>query len=93
MSFGAYPAIGLKDSRERRDEARKPMADGADPGAVRKVQKAAKQERAASNFRVGSGKVVREVGNGSHGQHGEIAKEKTGEAYHAVPGGLPHCRH
>ncbi|MDR1889813.1 MAG: integrase arm-type DNA-binding domain-containing protein [Zoogloeaceae bacterium] len=42
--------ISLKDARERRDEARKLLANGVDPGEVRKAQKAAKQERAGNSF-------------------------------------------
>jgi integrase len=52
LSFGAYPAIGLKDARARRDEAKKLLANGADPGAVKKAQKAAGRERAANSFEV-----------------------------------------
>jgi integrase len=50
LSFGAYPAVSLKEARERRDEARKLLANGSDPGAVRKAQKVAQQERAANTF-------------------------------------------
>jgi hypothetical protein len=42
LAFGSYPAIGLADARQRRDEARKLLASGTDPGEVRKAQKAAK---------------------------------------------------
>jgi hypothetical protein len=35
----------LKDARERRDEARKLLAAGTDPGENRKAQKANKIER------------------------------------------------
>jgi hypothetical protein len=50
LALGAYPAITLKDARNRRDEAKKLLANGVDPGAVKKAQKAAKQERAANTF-------------------------------------------
>jgi integrase len=39
LAFGAYPEISLADARQRRDEARKQIANGIDPGAVRKAQK------------------------------------------------------
>ena len=52
ISFGVYPDVGLKEARERRDAARKLLADGIDPGENRKVQKAAKVERAANSFEV-----------------------------------------
>jgi integrase len=50
LSFGAYPAVSLKDARERRDEARKLLANGADPGAVKKAQKTERLEHAANTF-------------------------------------------
>jgi len=41
LSLGTYPEIGLADARERKDEARKLLAQGRDPGIVRKAQKQA----------------------------------------------------
>ena len=52
LSFGVYPDVGLKEARDRRDEARKLLANGIDPGENRKLQKAAKVERAANSFEV-----------------------------------------
>lgn len=52
LSFGIYPDIGLKEARERREEARKLLAQGVEPGENRKAQKAAKNERAANSFEV-----------------------------------------
>ncbi|THF64246.1 tyrosine-type recombinase/integrase [Pseudothauera rhizosphaerae] len=52
ISLGTYPDVGLKQARERRDEARKLLADGIDPGEHRKAQKAAGEERAANSFEV-----------------------------------------
>lgn len=40
LSFGAYPAVSLKDARERRDEAKALLAAGVDPAAQRKQDKA-----------------------------------------------------
>jgi integrase len=44
MAFGAYPALSLADARKRREEAKKLLANGVDPGAVRKAQKQAQTE-------------------------------------------------
>jgi integrase len=44
LSLGTYPEISLADARQRRDEARKQVAHGIDPGAVRKAQKQAETE-------------------------------------------------
>jgi integrase len=52
LSLGIYPDVGLKEARERRDAARKMLADGIDPGENRKATKAAKAERAANSFEV-----------------------------------------
>ena len=38
LSFGAYPAVSLKDARERRDEARRLLAKGIDPSAHKRQQ-------------------------------------------------------
>lgn len=52
LALGKYPDVGLKDARERRDDARKLLANEIDPSENRKIQKAAKAERAANSFEV-----------------------------------------
>ena len=49
LSLGTYPDVGLKAARERRDAARKQLAEGIDPGEQRKALKAEKLERAANS--------------------------------------------
>jgi hypothetical protein len=44
VSLGVYPAVGLKDARAKRDEARKHLAAGTDPSAARKAAKAAEAD-------------------------------------------------
>lgn len=44
LALGTYPEISLADARQRRDEARKQLAHGIDPGALRKAQKQAETE-------------------------------------------------
>ncbi|MCX5832150.1 MAG: integrase arm-type DNA-binding domain-containing protein [Deltaproteobacteria bacterium] len=41
LALGSYPEISLADARERKENARKQLANGIDPGAVRKAQKEA----------------------------------------------------
>jgi hypothetical protein len=41
ISLGAYPDVPLKRAREKRDEARKLIADDIDPSAERKAKRAA----------------------------------------------------
>ena len=40
LSLGVYPAVTLKDARQRRDDARKLLANGVDPSQARKAGKA-----------------------------------------------------
>lgn len=40
LSFGAYPAVSLKDARQRREEAKEQLAKGIDPGEQKKEAKA-----------------------------------------------------
>lgn len=52
LSFGTYPDVGLREAREKRDEAKKLMAAGIDPAQNRKAQKAARTEEVANSFEV-----------------------------------------
>ena len=52
LSMGVYPDVSLRDARERRDAARKLLANDVDPGEQRKAVKAAKTERAGNSFEV-----------------------------------------
>jgi len=44
ISLGVYPAVRLRDARDRRDAARKQLAAGIDPSAARKAEKAAEAD-------------------------------------------------
>ena len=46
LSFGAYPAVSLKDARHRRDDARESLAKGIDPGAEKTGQRGRTRKRA-----------------------------------------------
>jgi integrase len=52
VSLGVYPDVSLKDARQRRDEARKLVAAGVDPGENRKAQKMARSDQATNSFEV-----------------------------------------
>ena len=45
LTFKTYPEISLSDARRRRDDARKLVTNGVDPGDVKKAQKAIEQAR------------------------------------------------
>jgi integrase len=42
LTLGAYPDVSLKRAREKRDDARRALADGIDPGAKRRAESDAK---------------------------------------------------
>jgi integrase len=47
LSFGVYPTVSLSDARERRDDARKQLANGTDPGAAKQAAKTSRAEATA----------------------------------------------
>lgn len=72
LSLGTYPDTGLKAVREKRDQARRLVAQGVDPSAVRKAEKASRTEGVVDSFEA----VAREW-------HAEIHVEKV-SAGHAA---------
>jgi integrase len=50
LALGVYPEVSLKMARERRDEARRTLAGGQDPGELRKAAKAQAQHEAVTTF-------------------------------------------
>ena len=52
ISLGVYDDVSLAAAREERDECRKLLAKGIDPGVHRKAQKAARARGAANSFEV-----------------------------------------
>ena len=50
LAFGVYPTVSLKDARERREDARKALSKGEDPGALRKAAKVKVLQEAANTF-------------------------------------------
>lgn len=52
LSLGVYPEVGLKEARDRREEAKRLLGEGVDPSVERKVQKVATVERTANSFEV-----------------------------------------
>jgi hypothetical protein len=51
ISLGVYPEIGIKEARERRDDARKKLAANIDPGAQRKAEAIALVENKENTFK------------------------------------------
>ena len=50
LSLGTYPDTGLKAVRDKRDQARRLVAQGVDPSAARKAEKASRSETVVNSF-------------------------------------------
>lgn len=50
LALGVYPDVSLKEARERRDEARRTLARGEDPGELRKAEKAKTEHESRNTF-------------------------------------------
>lgn len=50
LSFGIYPVVSLADARRRRDDAKRLLTEGTDPGAAKKQQKLAAKLSASNTF-------------------------------------------
>ena len=50
LALGAYPEISLLKARERREAARRLLADGIDPSEQRRAEKAEKQAKNENTF-------------------------------------------
>ncbi|MDR2160743.1 MAG: integrase arm-type DNA-binding domain-containing protein, partial [Desulfovibrio sp.] len=51
LSFGEYPTVSLKDAHERREEAKRLLAQGIDPGAHKKAVIASRIAEQANSFK------------------------------------------
>src|SRR3569623_199908 len=51
LSFGKYPLISLSRARELRDEAKKLLAEGTDPSAVKKAERRKQSVSRANTFK------------------------------------------
>jgi integrase len=51
LSFGEYPTVSLKDARERREDAKRLLAQGIDPGAHKKAIVANRIAEQANSFK------------------------------------------
>lgn len=51
LALGSYPEISLSEARKQREEARRLLANGTDPGEVKKAIKEAEKEQRANTFK------------------------------------------
>ena len=49
ISLGAYPDVSLKAARDRKTDARRPIAAGLDPSEQRKAEKASSEQASANS--------------------------------------------
>ena len=52
LSFGAYPAVSLKDARQKREDAKEQLAKGIDPSAYKQAVKAATRAESTNTFEI-----------------------------------------
>lgn len=52
LALGVYPEVGLADARERREHARKLLANDADPSEVKKEAKRAERAETTNSFKI-----------------------------------------
>jgi integrase len=52
LALGVYPDISLADARERREQARKLLANDADPSEIKKEAKKAEQAETTNSFKI-----------------------------------------
>jgi len=71
LSFGGYPAVSLKDARQRRDTAKEQLAKGIDPCAHKQAAKAAVRAEETNSFEI----VAREW----HGKYKEKWAQSHGD--------------
>lgn len=50
LAFGVFPDVSLADAREKRDAARRVLAAGDDPGAVKRIAAAEEKAREQASF-------------------------------------------
>ena len=82
LSLGVYPDVSLKDARERRDELRRLLASGVDPSANRKVQNAAKAQRAADSFEtIGREWFAKQLPNWAAGHADKIIRRLENDVF------------
>lgn len=84
LSFGVYPEVGLKLARERREEARKIIERGEDPGELRKAAKAQAVTDAHNTFELTAcAWMAHQAGTWTAGTRGAIRRAFEADVYPA----------
>jgi hypothetical protein len=74
ISLGTYPDVSLKAARERRDDARRSLREGTDPGALRKQEKQKKKAVGDTFAKVAREYIERRKGRWAAGYAGHVER-------------------
>ena len=61
LALGVYPQVSLKAAREKRDEAKRQLSDGIDPGHSRKIEKLTGAANAGTTFRAVAEELIEKM--------------------------------
>ena len=82
LAFGVYPEVGLKVARERRDDARKVLERGDDPGELRKAARVQAVIDAGNTFEAVAADWIKHQGNTwTTGTRGAIERAFVADVY------------
>lgn len=89
LALGVYPEVSLKEARIARDDARKLLSNGVDPGAIKKAEKVARIAAAGNSFKAVSLEwLVKQMPRWSERHHERITRRLEQYAYNDL-GSLP----
>lgn len=89
LALGVYPEVSLKEARIARDDARKLLSNGVDPGALKKAEKVARIAAAGNSFKAVSLEwLVKQMPRWSERHHERITRRLEQYAYNDL-GSLP----
>ena len=61
LALGVYPQVSLKAAREKREEAKRQLSDGIDPGHSRKIEKLTGAANAGTTFRAVAEELIEKM--------------------------------
>ena len=85
LALGAYPAVGLAEARRKRDEARKLLETGTDPGEARRDAKRAALAASERSFEAVAGRWLADWGHDKSPRHvGYVRRRLESDAFPAL---------
>ncbi|HPH05784.1 MAG TPA: integrase arm-type DNA-binding domain-containing protein [Methylotenera sp.] len=91
LSFGTYPDVSLANARERRDQARKLLANipPIDPSDIKKADKAERKANLTNTFELWAGKWWQKWHVGKSERHAEYVKRRLEADVYPLIGSRP----